>query len=372
VMSLSGGMDLPLYPIWAIDFIGSFLMIVFSTLCLLSARDFYRRHPENVLANYLVWFFAALFAFACSRSLGHMLKYVLHFTGHTYVWMKIQPWSGAFNTATFLIMATITFFFHRMKDITDRMIQDRTRLQRTSQELLKLNRDMEVIVSERTRGELALRIAHELRNPATIIGGLVRRALKHLPVKGEEHDIMEKIFQQAQHLEGLVQEFEEVRRTEDAHFGPQELNSIVDDVVGIIQPEADAKGIVILYNRSPASLFFQGNPHLIKAALLHVVRNAIEACGYGSTVEIETKLCKDGIMVRVKDDGPGIPPIVMEHIFEPFYRSEHGETGLGLPYVQQIVHEHKGEIGIESSLGKGTTVTIRLPTHISELSRTRQ
>jgi len=103
-----------------------------------------------------------------------MLKHVLHFTGHTYVWMKIQPWSGAFNTATFFIMASVTFFFHRMKDITDRMIQDRMRLQRTSQELLKLNRDMEVIVSERTRGELALRIAHELRNPATIIGGLVR------------------------------------------------------------------------------------------------------------------------------------------------------------------------------------------------------
>jgi len=184
--------------------------------------------------------------------------------------------------------------------------------------------------------------------------------------------MLEKIFQQAQHLEGLVQEFEEARRTEDTHFGPQELNSIVEDAVGAIQPEADAKGIVILFNRSPKPLSFQGNPHLIKAALLHVVRNAIEACGPGSTVEIETELGKGGIVIRVKDDGPGIPPVVMEHIFEPFYRSEHGETGLGLPYVQQIVHEHKGEIGIESSLGKGTTVTIRLPTHISELSRTRQ
>jgi len=69
-MHLSVGMDLPLYPIWAIDFIGSFLMIVFSILCLLSASDFYRRNPENVLANYMVWFFAALFAFACSRSLS--------------------------------------------------------------------------------------------------------------------------------------------------------------------------------------------------------------------------------------------------------------------------------------------------------------
>lgn len=361
---------LPLYPVWAIDFFGSLAMIIFSVLCLRMARSFYARDAENILSNYLVWFFTSIFAFACSRSVGHMLNHIFHFTGHTHLWTMISPYSGSVNTGTFFVIAAVTLFFHRVQAIMDRMARDRERIEETSREVLKLNRDMEAIVSERTRAEIALRIAHKLRNPAMVIGGLVRLAMKQPAFEGAGRDLLAKLLDQAIRIDEIVKDFEELRKGyQETYFGPVELNALVDDIMDVIRPEAERNGIVILYNRSPVMLSFQGNAHLVKSAVMHVIRNAIEACPAGTTITIETEHGAEGNVIRVEDDGPGIKPAIIEHIFEPFYRTGIGETGLGLPYVQEIVREHKGEIRMESALGKGTRVTIIFPTHISELRK---
>jgi signal transduction histidine kinase len=350
-----------------IDLLGAVGMIVFSGLCLHLARSIYRRDPEHPLANYLLWFSGAIFAFSLSRSLGHIIKHILDFAGVGFWWQRLEPISGSINSITFVIIASVTLFFHRMQTIMNRMTRDRHRIEKTSQELLQLNRDMEAIVSERTRSEMALRIAHEVRNPALIIGGLVRRITKNMEDCATSQEHFRKVQEEAIRLEALVEKFESIQPGRQLHFSPQELNGLIEDSLEIVQPEVDDRGLILLLDRAPASLIFQGNPHLVKMAILHVLRNAIEACRHGDTIQVTTGLAPGGVTVAIRDNGPGISGEILEHAFEPFYNAQNGETGLGLAHVRQIIEEHLGNVEIASPEGAGTEVVITFPTHLGEL-----
>ncbi|MEJ2033153.1 MAG: HAMP domain-containing sensor histidine kinase [Deltaproteobacteria bacterium] len=354
-------------PIWIVDLVGAVGMIVFSGLCLLLAEGIYRRDPEHPLANYLLWFSGAIFAFSLSRSIGHIVRHFLQLAGHGYQWQYLAPISGSINSITFVVIASVTLFFHRMQTIMNRMARDRQRIEKTSQELLRLNRDMEAIVSERTRSEMALRVAHGVRNPAIIISGLVKRIAKDLEECGAGQKYFKKVQEETKKLESLVEKLESVQPGHQLHFSPQELNGLVEETLEIVQPEADDKGVALLLDRASAALTFQGNPHLVKMAILHVLRNAIEACSHGDTIQVSTALVSRGVIVIIKDNGPGIPREVLEHVFEPFYSTKKGETGLGLAHVRQIIEEHLGSVEINSREGEGTEVVIILPTHLGEL-----
>lgn len=358
-------MYLSLYPVWAADLIGSIAMIVIATKCLAVTRKMYRADPKSALSNYLLWLVMALFAFSISRSFGHILSHILHAFGYSHIWKELSPISGAINTITFIAIASLTMFFDRIQAIMDQMIQDRSRIQSTSKELLTLNKELEIIISERTQIEMVLKIAHEARNPVMIIGGLILKLLKGMPKESNERPIAEKVMEQAHQLETMVSRFEDTFFKTTKHFSSQELNVVVEDAIEFVKLATDERGIIILFDRSPANLVFQGNKYLIKVALAHIIRNAIEACSPGDTIEITTDFKEKWITVNIKDNGPGMPEEVKLHAFEPFYNTLYGETGLGLSYVKQIIDEHKGEIHLTSSIGVGTTVKIRIPTHIA-------
>jgi len=137
-------------PIWAVDVIGSILMIVFSILCFRLARQLKRREPDNIMWTYLVWICSALMIFAASRSAGHILKQFLLLTGSSHVWASISPFSGAVNTFTFILVGGLTLFFERTWDINQEIIRDRRSLQAAHGELLYLNENLERLVTERT------------------------------------------------------------------------------------------------------------------------------------------------------------------------------------------------------------------------------
>jgi signal transduction histidine kinase len=258
-----------------------------------------------------------------------------------------------------------------MKKITDEMNLDKEKIIKKSQEVFKLNTAIEQIVSERTRTELALKIAHEIRNPVTIIGGLAKRILKEPALQNcinGTRDKLEKIVEQLTHLEKLVLRFEGIRKKDTALlFDISDLNGIVEEVVEVIGLEATAKGIFIYLNIAPLNLNFLCNKQLIKVIILHIVRNALDFCAKGNIIDIETDKIPSGILVRISDNGPGISEEILEHIFEPYARTEFGATGLELPFIKQIVDEHRGDIKIKSKLRKGTVLEIIFPTHLEEL-----
>ncbi len=359
-----------LYPLWAIDVAGSLAMFILSLLCLRQVLILYKRDRENALYTYLMWLVAAIFSFCIFRSVGHLVKHLLVFADHPDIWARIAPLSGGLNTVAFIVIFAVTLFFRDVLVFMNRMTSDRQRIETTSRQLLSLNQDIESVVSDRTRAEMALNLAHEIRNPVMIIGGLLRR-LNKSAVDGPQPDegYRQEIKQQIKQLELLVTRFEDMQSASQEHFRTVELNELLEDAIALVRPEAEDRGIAMNFHPSAARLSFQGNRQYLKVALLHLLRNGIEACSRGDQINIMTELTPEGALVRIEDDGPGIPIHVLQHIFEPFYSTRDGATGLGLPYVRQIINEHRGDIRVTSNRGKGTTVELRLPSHLSELQK---
>ncbi|MBU0680706.1 MAG: HAMP domain-containing histidine kinase [Proteobacteria bacterium] len=358
-----------LAPLWAVDLLGSLAMIVVSSMCLLVAGKIFRRDRENALGNYLLWLCFAIFAFAVSRSLGHILKHILYFAGYSHWWRSLAPISGSINTITFVVIASSTLYFRRIESIMDRMGRDRDKISSFSRELLELNRDIETIVSERTQTEMALFIAHEVRNPAMIIGGMARKMKKSSPESGPDKRYVETIIQEAGKLEALVQGLGKGHPSARKKFASEDLNEIAAAALRTIKPEAENRGVAIVTEYHPAPLIFLGSKHLLTIAIIHLVRNALDACREGDRVEIVTRPAEKAVQVLIRDSGPGIAPEIVEHIFEPFFETSQGPTGIGLPYVKQIVEEQKGRIVLTSTPGEGTTVLISLSPLLGELSR---
>ncbi len=351
-----------LYTIWGIDMLGSSLMILLSAGCLYHTRRILLTHVQHPLARYLVWFTYALLIFAVSRSFGHILKHILHFLDMNWLWKELSPISGTINSISFIIIAAVTLFFGNIYDIMLQMLKDRKRIEQTSKEMLKLTNDLENIISERSKAEMFLRLAHEIRNPVMVIGGMVRSLLK----KGDDTRTpqFQAILEEAQRLNELVSNFEKNMLLPQIHYTQLELNSLTEEAIELVQPLVEQKKQVMLFNRSPLHLFFYGNRQTVIMAIKHVIGNAIEACPEAATIEITTDLTENGNTLIIEDTGPGIAPEMLEHIFEPFYTTQKGKTtGLGLAYVKQIIEDHRGSIQISSPEGKGTVVRIYFPAY---------
>lgn len=143
-------MIFPFAPILIVDVLGSILMILFSIGCLYSVRQLRSRDPENVIWIYLLWLCIGLTAFSISRSAGHILKQLLYLTGHSALWEPLRPISGAINTFMFILVGSVTLFFERIWIIYRQISRDKQSLQKSHEELLFLNQNLEEMVTERT------------------------------------------------------------------------------------------------------------------------------------------------------------------------------------------------------------------------------
>ncbi len=351
-------------PIMVVDVAGSIAMIVISLLCFRVSVQIARARPENVFYSYLNWLVAALLAFSLSRPLGHIVKHFLLYTGRADVWADLSPVSGSINTAVFFLITSITLFFRKMQRVMERMGEDRKKIERISRELLNLNQNTEILVSERTRAELALNVAHEIRNPVMVIGGMIRRILTKSPPEEETRKYLESILNQVTRLENIVKKFETIKGDLSWAFTREDLNNIVKSSVNMIVPEANQKGITIETKTSEMPLYVEVNANLIKLSIVHCIRNAIEASGPGKKIEVQARPAKYGAMVRIIDHGTGMSDAILKNIFVPFFGTKEKSSGLGLCVVKQIIEEHGGTINISSVEGQGTIVEIFLPTRI--------
>ena len=159
----------------------------------------------------------------------------------------------------------------------------------------------------------------------------------------------------------MVTRFESLAQRKEAFFNQEDLNAIVGNTLELLRPELKSKNITLITEFHPQPLMGRFNSHLLKVALSHLVRNAIEATRPFGRIMVRTTVEKDHAVLRIQDTGRGMPPEVVEKVFVPFYTTKIGGTGLGMVFVRQIVDEHRGDISLDSAVGRGTTVTIRLP-----------
>ena len=241
-----------------------------------------------------------------------------------------------------------------------------TALQQTTQEVLTLNQEMEALVMERTMSEMALGIADGIRNPLFVIGGFSNRLLKKTDLNDPARTWAAAIAEEAKRLEQMVQRFEALALRKESFFTREDLNEIIREVLDMLQSEIKGKDIHLTKALHPQPFIGRLNRHLIRVAFAHLLRNAIEASAPGGEIKVTTIAEGESVLLTIEDKGKGMSPEVMANVFEPFYTIKVGGTGLGMVFIRQIVDEHRGSINLESQVGLGTKVTVRLPFRFKE------
>jgi signal transduction histidine kinase len=357
---------IPLVLIWILEILASVIVIVLTWLSLRTSAKSLAQDPDNALWLFLNWLSIAFMIFACSHLISYITQNLVS-NFHLPELELVQGISGGLDTVIYVVIAAITLFFHRIQRIYRHMEIDHRHLEETSQEILALNREMEALVMERTMKEMALGIAHEIRNPLCIIGGLSHRIIKKPDDAHATRDQAKAIAEEARHIEQMVKRFETLAQRKTSFFTQEDINLLVRSTLDLLRPEFRAKKINVATELYAAPLVGRLDKELFRVALAHILRNAVESTHPGGTVLIRTSMDKDHAILMIKDTGRGMTSEVVDKIFIPFYTTKIGGTGLGMVFVRQIVNEHRGTISLKSKIGRGTTVTIKLPHRFAEL-----
>lgn len=211
-------------------------------------------------------------------------------------------------------------------------------------------------------GEMVDGIAHEVRNPLTAIGGLARRLFEGT-ADPQHKAYTQSILKYVQRLERMLQRIDEYKRILVSTPSRGELNPLVSASVKDIREfiEGTGKDIAIqerLMPDPPPVMMDYGN---LKIALFNILQNSVEAIEKKGEIVVETTPENDqSVSIKISDTGVGMTQDEIRKIFNPFQTSKFEGAGLGLTISYRIVHDHGGEIDVESRKGEGTTVTIRL------------
>ena len=351
---------LPLAPLWVLEFLSSLIVLILNLLSLRLSRRLVDQDPENALWLFFNWLAIAFLIFSITHLISHTLHDLITYWDLPNLAL-VQRIFGGFDTVIYVVIATITLFFHRIQRLYRRMEADHHHLEETSHEILALNREMEALVMERTMSEMALGMAHGIRNPLHVIGGFSHRLLRKTDESDPSRAWATAIAEEAKRIEHMVERFETLAQRKTSFFAQEDLNAIVQATLELLRPELRAKNLHLIIELCPEPLVGRFNKHLLKVALAHLVRNSVEATPRGGTVLVRTAKEQQFAVLILQDTGRGMPQEVVEKVFVPFYTTKIGGTGLGMVFVRQIVDEHRGVITLESQVGRGTTVTIRLP-----------
>lgn len=207
-------------------------------------------------------------------------------------------------------------------------------------------------------------LAHEIKNPLSTVkvnlklitedidAGDPRTArwLKKVNVVQRETERVEQILDDFLHYIG---------RTEISPV-ESDINEIISEMVDFFMPQARTNGITIHLGLAQEPVMCTVDPAMFKQVLLNLFINAQQAMDSGELI-IKTSRDQNNIRIEVTDTGCGIAPDKIDKIFQAYYTSRSGGSGLGLPTVRKIVEAHNGQISVNSELGKGTSFTILLP-----------
>jgi two-component system sensor histidine kinase HydH len=210
-------------------------------------------------------------------------------------------------------------------------------------------------------GKLSQGVAHEVRNPVMIIGGFARRLQKRLPAEDQAQEMIAAILHEAHRLEQMVAEIEAFTGLLEPDLKPRDLAQVVDQALAASAAALQQLNITIQCRVLPDLPRIPLDENLMSQALRHLIDNAAQAMPQGGQLTVEVTPEPQGVRLTLKDTGIGIRPEDMPYLFDPFFSSKPDGTGMGLTKVHQVISDHRGEIQINSILGKGTEVNIWLP-----------
>jgi signal transduction histidine kinase len=206
-------------------------------------------------------------------------------------------------------------------------------------------------------------LAHEVRNPlnaAKLQLELLDRRLRRETTDQRLTQPSELASKEIERLTQLLNDFLAFARPPELHLEERDIAELVRHVCEVERPGATKHDATLVLLGAPDSLIARVDAAKIHQVVANLVRNAIEAVPAGGHVAVELSSSHDTFTIRVQDDGPGIPPEVRARIYEPFFSTKEGGTGLGMSIVHSLVALHGGSIELDSHPG-GTRFDITIP-----------
>ncbi len=241
--------------------------------------------------------------------------------------------------------------------------------------LKKLEEEITRVKTLAALGEMAATIAHEVRNPLGGIAGFASLLDRDLPEGDDRKRLVKKIIQGVEILNRTVISL--LNYTRAVKLNPSQVDFIkfVDEVVGYFNMDISqkSKNIVIQRNYPDRRLVCRLDTEQFRQVVLNLLYNAAQSMPNGGKIvftvdQTESKdqagVKEEKIILEISDSGVGMDSQTQSKLFTPFFTTKENGTGLGLPTVKKIVEAHRGEINIQSELGKGTKVKVRLPKEI--------
>ena len=207
-------------------------------------------------------------------------------------------------------------------------------------------------------GRIAAQITHEIRNPLSSISLNAEELGERAP---QARELCEAIVREVDRLTAITEDYLRFARLPKPQLQRADLNETVRDLVDFVRPELDANGVEVALSLSPSLPRVPADVAQVRQLLLNLLRNAREAMPAGGSLRVTTRVTRGAVEIEVRDTGPGIPPDRLARIFDPFFTTKERGTGLGLAMAQEIAQEHGGQLFCDSTPGRGTAFTLRLP-----------
>lgn len=215
-------------------------------------------------------------------------------------------------------------------------------------------------------GTATARILHQIKNPlqTIVLHSDLLQNEKMVADAANRREVADAIIGESQRLVAMLEELSVYASGAQRSLNRQPLfaDDLVRQVMTVEAREADGTGVAVDASRLERAMVF-GDAYYLRQAVENLARNAREAMTGQPGARLSVSVERDGgnAVIRVADNGPGIPPAKLQTIFQPFVSTKGKGMGLGLAICREIVESHAGRIEVDSAVGEGTTFTVRIP-----------
>ena len=210
-------------------------------------------------------------------------------------------------------------------------------------------------------GRMSANIAHELRNPLASLTGAIEALGSGTTLGNEERDRLTGIvLRESDRLNGIISDFLTYARPAPLDRVRVDVTALIEEVLLLLQHGRMPPDLKLV-RAFPEALVADLDGRQLRQALWNLVLNAAQAMPSGGELAVSAGIDGATLSIGVTDTGAGIPSSALPHVFEPFFSTKSGGSGLGLALVDRITRDHGGEVLVESTPGVGTTVTLRIP-----------
>lgn len=210
-------------------------------------------------------------------------------------------------------------------------------------------------------GTAVSEIAHDLKSPLIAIGGFARQVSRKMPFNDPNRLKLDVVIQESDRMESMINEMLDYGRPLELTMRETDLNRLIEECRDLAMSIAEASGVTIKTALDLSRTLCTLDCSRIKQVLMNVLCNAIQASPSGEVIWVKVHEEKGRVIIEVMDQGCGIPNDQLSKVFEPFFSTKKGGTGLGLPIVKKIIEAHGGSVRLSANPHGGITATVALP-----------